>query len=47
MEFQRRLEAALHRHVWLYKRQLQQSDLRSKSPLQVTKECYNLNLKLF
>jgi hypothetical protein len=42
-----KLEAARHRYVWLYNRQLPQSALGSKTPLQVMKDWHNLKPDLF
>ena len=41
------LEATLHRYVWLYNKQLPQSALGSKPPLQAMKEWHKLTPKLF
>ena len=41
------LEAALHRYVLLYNRQLPQSALGSKTPLQAMKDWRNLKPELF
>jgi len=41
------LEATLHRYVWLYNQQLQQSALGSKTPLQAIKDWHKLKPELF
>ena len=41
------LETTLHRYVWLYNRQLPQSALGSKSPLQAMKDWHKLKPQLF
>jgi hypothetical protein len=41
------LEATLHRYVWLYNQQLQQSTLGSKTPLQAMKDWHKLKPELF
>jgi len=41
------LETTLHRYVWLYNQQLQQSALGSKPPLQAMKDWHKLKPKLF
>ena len=41
------LETTLHRHVWLYNRQLPQSALASRAPLQAMKDRHKLRPELF